>query len=152
MGILNGRKHPIQSVHIQSQLVWAECVGCPWTLLWNEVTIIFGIICHNLGQPKAKSPRLVIYSIKKPTHTGDHCIWAAPGKLGVWSLVCNLISTRLCRWNKEDDQHIYWKWKTTLIFWKWNGTAIFLKMKDDLNCLTNERWLQYFWKSKTTPI
>ena len=117
---------------IQPQLVWAECVGCPWTLSWYEVTIIFGIICHNLGQPKAKSPRLVLYS---HTHWGSLHLSSTRQTRG-WSW--------LCRWNKKDDQHMYWKWKTTLIFWMWNGTIIFSKRKDDLNRLTNERWLKVF--------
>ena len=34
--------------------------------------------CHNLGQPKTKSPRVVLLSVRKPHHhtTGDHYIYS----------------------------------------------------------------------------
>ena len=65
----------------------------------------------------------------------------APGNLGRWFLVYNIVSTQL-----------YEIWKTTSFFWKWKTTSFFLKMDDDLNLFENERRPQLFWKTKTTSI
>ena len=58
-----------------------------------------GAYCHNPGQPKTKSPGVVLLSVRETTpHNttpGMITIWAVLGNLKSWFLVCSLIPTQL---------------------------------------------------------
>ena len=98
-----------------------------------RIFVILTFYCHNPGQPKTKSPGVVLLSVRKPHHhttPGMITIQAVLGNLGSWLLVCSFILTQL-----EDI------WKTT---------SIFLKMEDDLNYFEKGRRPQFFFKWKMT--
>ena len=93
----------------------------------------YTIYCHNPGQPKTKSPGVVLISVRKttPHHTtpGMITIQAVLGNPGSCFLVCSLILTQL--------EEI---WKTTSIFLKMEDDLNFvLKKEDDLNFFENGR-------------
>ena len=61
---------------------------------------IFSCNCHNPGQPKTKSPGVVLLSVRETTphhHTtlGMITIWTLLGNMGSSFLVCSLILNQL---------------------------------------------------------
>ena len=116
----------------RSILARAKCVHCPWVLQAERS----GLYCHNPGQPKTKSPGVVLLLLVRETTPHHHTtpgiitIRAVLGNLGSWFLVCSLILTQL--------EEI------------WKMTSIFLKLEEDINFFEKGRRPQCFWKWKTT--